>query len=222
MKYLLKVTLLVIAFLNVQKASSQSGPAITFEEKEYDFREIREESGPVEHTFVFTNTGDAPLVIKGVKASCGCTTPSWSKDPIGPGAKGELTARYNPKNRPGPFRKSLTVTSNAVKPRMAVYITGSVKPKPKSPADYYPIKIGSVRFKYRSMHMGRLTTEGPVSKKFDIYNDGDQPVSFLDSIIAPDYVKISFEPATIPPKSDGSLIVWYDAKAKDDLGFMLD
>ena len=98
-----------------------------FEEETFDFGSIKEENGPASHKFVFTNTGDAPLVIQGVRASCGCTTPAWTKDPIPPGEKGFVTAKYNPKNRPGSFRKSLTITSNAKPSSKVIYIKGMVE-----------------------------------------------------------------------------------------------
>ena len=66
------------------------------------------------HEFVFTNNGNQPLVLTAVKASCGCTTPSWTKEPVLPGQSGHIKASYNSKNRPGRFHKSITITSNAV------------------------------------------------------------------------------------------------------------
>jgi hypothetical protein len=62
--------------------------------------------------FEFTNTGDAPLIIKDVKSSCGCTVPSWPKEPIAPGKSGKIEVKYN--MNPGPIRKTITVQSNAV------------------------------------------------------------------------------------------------------------
>lgn len=68
---------------------SQEGAEISFEEEKYSFGELNE--GPkVSHEFTFTNTGTEPLVLSNVKASCGCTTPSWPKDPILPGEEGTI------------------------------------------------------------------------------------------------------------------------------------
>jgi len=67
-------------------AQTQSAK-ITFTEESYDFGKIAEEKGPVTHEFTFTNTGAQPLIIQSVKASCGCTTPDWTRDPVLPGKK---------------------------------------------------------------------------------------------------------------------------------------
>lgn len=75
--------------------------------------------------FEFTNTGDAPLIISKVKSSCGCTIPSKPKDPIMPGKTGKITVKYDT-NRVNPFRKTITVTSNADTPNVALKIKGLV------------------------------------------------------------------------------------------------
>ena len=75
--------------------------------------------------FSFTNTGDAPLLITKVKTSCGCTVPSYSKDPIMPGASGELSIKYDTK-RLGAFTKTITVTSNAEGGNKILKIKGNI------------------------------------------------------------------------------------------------
>ncbi|MDI9319402.1 MAG: DUF1573 domain-containing protein [Phycisphaerales bacterium] len=78
----------------------------------HDFGTIQE--GPAaEHEFEFTNTGKEPIIISNVSASCGCTTPSYSKDPVLPGKKGTIKASYNTQGRVDPFTKTITITSNA-------------------------------------------------------------------------------------------------------------
>jgi len=78
----------------------------------HDFKTVPE--GPAaEHEFSFTNTGKEPIVISNVSASCGCTTPSYSKEPVLPGKSGIIKASYNTNGRIGPFTKSITITSNA-------------------------------------------------------------------------------------------------------------
>ena len=100
---------------------------------DHDFGEIREEAGPAEFTFHFVNNGEAPIRITHVKASCGCTTPGWTKEEVMPGDSGFVKAKYNPRNRPGRFRKSLTITTSDPSANTRLYIMGFVKPKPKTP-----------------------------------------------------------------------------------------
>ncbi len=91
--------------------STEATPKMEIEKKSHDFGTI-EEGVQATVTFTFKNTGNAPLVLNSVKASCGCTTPKWTKEPIAPGAEGTITAIYNSKGRPGNFTKTITVTHN--------------------------------------------------------------------------------------------------------------
>lgn len=110
--------------------AQQEGPTISWVETVHDFGTFNEEAGLQKATFEFVNTGNAPLYITNVKASCGCTATEYSKEPVQPGGKGYVTAAYNPANRPGKFNKSITVTTNEFQPTSVVRITGEVIPKP--------------------------------------------------------------------------------------------
>ncbi len=74
--------------------------------------------------FSFTNTGKVPLILNDVKASCGCTTPEWTKEPVLPGKNGTIRVTFNPKNRPGSFSKTIQVNSNADLPVVTLAIRG--------------------------------------------------------------------------------------------------
>jgi hypothetical protein len=106
-------------------APNPNAPKIEFKEESYDFKEVPE--GPqVTHEFKFTNTGKEPLILSNVRASCGCTTPSWPKEPILPGKEGTIVVTYNTQGRPGPFTKSITITSNSDTPNKVIIIKGEV------------------------------------------------------------------------------------------------
>lgn len=83
--------------------------------------------------FEFVNKGDAPLVLSNVSASCGCTIPTWPKEPIMPGQTGKITAVYNSTGRVGSFTKSITVTSNAKNGTLILTIKGVVEAKKSAP-----------------------------------------------------------------------------------------
>ena len=84
--------------------------------------------------FEFKNTGQAPLLISSAKASCGCTIPEWTKEPVAPGKTGSLKVTYDTK-RPGPINKTITVTSSALtEPTKTLRIKGEVGPKPEGGA----------------------------------------------------------------------------------------
>jgi hypothetical protein len=103
-------------------------PIIEFDQTEYDFGTITE-GEKVEGTFVITNAGKTDLLITDVKPSCGCTTPDWTKEAIGPGETGEIKFEFNSANRVGKQNKSITIKSNAEKNTQIIRIKGEVTAK---------------------------------------------------------------------------------------------
>ena len=95
-----------------------------FEEETIDYGKIEKASNG-ERTFVFTNTGDQPLIIEKIKSSCGCTVPKKPSEPVMPGEKGEIKVSYDTK-RVGGFSKSITITSNAKNAVKVIKIKGFV------------------------------------------------------------------------------------------------
>lgn len=108
-------------------AFAQNKAVIAAESVTHDFGTIQEDNGSVSHTFTVKNDGDAPLVITRVIASCGCTTPDWTKEPIAPGKTGEIKITFNPKGRPGPFTKTISVYSNGKTGSFVLTIRGEVQ-----------------------------------------------------------------------------------------------
>lgn len=104
---------------------------LSFEQESHDFGTLPE--GPAaDYEFKFKNTGKEPIILQTVNASCGCTTPSWSKEPVLPGKTGSIKASYNTQGRPGGFTKSITVVSNAG--TKVLSIKGSVEAAPTGSA----------------------------------------------------------------------------------------
>jgi len=99
---------------------------LKFETTVYDFGVIQETGGLATANFEFSNEGDAPLVINTVSASCGCTTPDWTREPVSSKGKGFIKVSYNPKGRIGPFSKSVTVRSNSSDTPVVLQIKGEV------------------------------------------------------------------------------------------------
>ena len=97
-------------------------PKIKFVEETHDFGNIKEGTQAT-YEFKFTNTGNAPLILESVQASCGCTTPEWSKDPIAPGQTGKVIATFNSSGRPGTFTKTITVKYNGAVETNTNYLT---------------------------------------------------------------------------------------------------
>lgn len=108
-------------------ASAQQKAVISAEQTSHDFGTIKEADGKVSHTFQIKNEGNMPLVITRVIASCGCTTPEWTKEPIAPGKTGDIKVTYDPAGRPGPFAKTISVYSNGKTGSFILTIRGDVK-----------------------------------------------------------------------------------------------
>ncbi|MBA4302741.1 MAG: hypothetical protein C0424_00795 [Sphingobacteriaceae bacterium] len=99
-----------------------------FEKELHDFGTVNQ-GEPLSFDFVFTNSGKEPVIISNVSASCGCTTPSWTKEPVKAGQKGSIKAVYNSQIL-GPFTKQVTVTSNAGTSTKVLTIKGNVVAQP--------------------------------------------------------------------------------------------
>lgn len=106
-------------------------PVFEFEGTEHDFGTINE-GDIVEHTFTFTNNGEAPLIIQDAVGSCGCTVPIWSKEPIPVGGTGSLTAKFNSKGKPNIQNKTVTVTANTWPKQTRLKIKALVTPTTKT------------------------------------------------------------------------------------------
>ena len=121
----MKNTLLVALFFMVGTIASNAQAKFKFEKETIDYGTIEKGSDGV-RIFEFTNVGNAPLIITDVKSSCGCTVPEKPKDPVMPGATGQIKVKYDTKNKIGPIRKTITVYSNADEPVKALKIKGEV------------------------------------------------------------------------------------------------
>ncbi|MCO5249249.1 MAG: DUF1573 domain-containing protein [Chitinophagales bacterium] len=101
---------------------------ITYTETKVDLGEV-DEGEQVHHTFEFKNTGNEPLYIYDAQGSCGCTIPTYSKEPIAPGANGSIEVVFNSKGRPGFNTKTVTVTANTNPDITELQFTVKVNPK---------------------------------------------------------------------------------------------
>lgn len=218
MKRILQVILVFSLVAMVNLGMAQDKAKIVFEEMTHNFGTFKESAGVQTTTFKFTNTGAVPLVLSNVRASCGCTTPKWTREPVPPGESGSIDVSYNPKNRPGSFNKSVTVTSNAENSTVVLRITGKVEQREKTLAEKYPRKIGALRVKSNYMSFAKIKQGQVVTKELELVNDTENPVE-VGFRTVPKHLTAKVEPTTIPPNGKGKLIVTYDSKAANTYGF---
>ncbi|BDS12915.1 DUF1573 domain-containing protein [Aureispira anguillae] len=118
----MKFMLATILFLLMSNSYAQE---IKFETQKIDYGTVSQNSDGTRH-FSFTNTGSAPLIIQNAQKSCGCTVPTWPKEPIMPGESAKITVKYNT-TKLGAFSKYVTITSNDTKtPSTRLQIVGTI------------------------------------------------------------------------------------------------
>jgi hypothetical protein len=130
----------LFALLAVPSAADLNSQGITEDPKELEWVKTTHDFGEIvqgtkaKHTFTFINKGTVPVMITNASASCGCTVPNYSKEPVAPGAQGSVTAIFDSSGKSGNFAKNITVTTNVGS--TILYIKGNItveQVKPKSP-----------------------------------------------------------------------------------------
>jgi hypothetical protein len=108
--------------------AQQNEKVVAVDKPVFDFGTISEDGGPKSASFTVINRTDAPILITNARKSCGCTSdPVWTKTPIEPGKTGTVSMEFDPKGRPGPFDKTVTIYTNSTPDRITVHITGTVQ-----------------------------------------------------------------------------------------------
>lgn len=194
---------------------------IQFQDKTYDFGDVPEMEGAVKYEFTFTNRADRPIKILSVQPSCGCTTLGWTKEPVEPGKTGVVKASFDPKGRPGYFNKSLTIATDFDANPIVLQIKGNVVDRKldKGPYDLV-VENGSLRFRNSSFNVGKVFINKPASvTEYPVYNAGNDTVKLLQ-VQAPNHLKVTMAP--LPPHSRGVLKITFDARLKNQFGFITD
>lgn len=131
-----KLVLFLSLFISCQAGFSQvNTPAedpLELKLTTWDFGKIPQ-GKPIYYSFEIINTGSTPLKLDDVHATCGCTTPEWSRDPIAPGAKAQIKVGYNAATE-GPFEKPISITYNSNKQSKTIHIKGTVWKAPDGSA----------------------------------------------------------------------------------------
>lgn len=196
-------------------------PKIAFVKTEHDFGTFQETDGKVTYRFEFVNSGGSTLIVQNVTASCGCTAPDWSREPIPPGGKGFVAATYNPAGRPGSFRKYITVYSNSNPGNARLTIVGEVVPKPRTIEDDYRYSMGPLRLKSNHLAFGNVVSTAKPEKSLEIINTSEAPLK-LEFERVPSYISLRAEPSTLKPGEKGMLVADYNVPARKDWGFVID
>jgi hypothetical protein len=217
----MRVLVFFLILLAFTTGNSQQAEPLIFKEKIHDFGELRETSGNANHEFTFQNNAGRPVRILSVQASCGCTTPDWSKEPVLQGKSGFVKVSFDPRGKPGYFNKTLTVTTDLDGSAIVLQIKGQVLTNLKKAETSYTVQSGHLRLKTTSFNLGRIfINKDPSLSEFEIYNEGDQAIRFLETA-APFYLQVE-APATLQPGEKSKVRIAYNATSKNQYGFVSD
>lgn len=198
--------------------------SFTYDTTTWNFGQIREDGGAVEHRFRVTNSGNVPLSINQVTTSCGCTIPSFSRAMILPGKSDYITVRFEPMGYQGDVSKSVVVVSNGGKNRDRLTVKASITPRVKSLEETYPLSVGGgLRLSDTLLHFRPVAHNSVSTQEIGFANTSDHEL----------FVSLAFErssgflhpqtPGRIAPGEKGVLRFTYDLhSAKPHYGVLLD
>lgn len=172
----------------------------------YDFGDVSVDAGPLSCSFTVKNISEGAVAILQVGKTCGCTDVSWTREPLRSGESGKINVTYSNEDGPMPFEKSLNVYISGVSHPIILKIRGVVHEKKKPLAEVYPVRRGAMGLKSDSLFVGNLEQGRTISQSAKIANLSKSPlkISFTDT---DPHVKISSDPATIPPGATATLTV---------------
>lgn len=212
-KHLCFVLSLLAMLLFVGSAMAAADKStMVFDHTDHNFGTFDEADGAVSHVFTFKNEGDAPFVIENVATTCGCTTPSYSRQPIRPGQSGEITITYDPAGRPGRFSRDIIIVSNARKNRNILTVKGVVNAREKSIEDEYPFQIeGGLRVNALMSNFSYVEQGESRSMVIGYANPTDKAmsVSVADITGSPAFSAVAY-PQRLAAGERGSLTLTYD------------
>lgn len=216
------VILLAIAISGISLSGQNGeGAKLGFAKTTHDFGQFREEAGPQTYSFEFVNEGSSDLVITRVVASCGCTTPEWTKSPVKPGEKGFVAATYDPRNRPNNFQKTITVYTNGNPAVSVLVIKGDVVPRELTIEEVYRWPVGEIRFESNHLAFTDVVKGERKIKVMKVINPTDKPVKIgFDRL--PPHIGLKARPEVLKPGEDGIIEGTYDAGIKSDWGYVND
>jgi hypothetical protein len=212
MKHLASLLLALGLLLTHLGARAQG--VMSFEKDNHDFGSVPEGTMAT-YEFKFKNTGTQPVIIANVQASCGCTTPDWTKTPVLPGKYGVVKAMYSSAGRPGVFNKTVTVTSNAATPSTVLSIKGNVLSKAEVKATLTPAQLAqSPRLNLdRTTHdFGKMEAGQQPSARFTIRNTGKQELVLGQLTSTCNCVGYKSTPAPIKPGQSGTVDLIYSQR----------
>ena len=219
----LLTTLLALSF-SVAQAQEELNSAMVFETYEWDFGQINEADGVVEHTFRFVNVSNNPIQIDNVATSCGCTTVLYSTQPVAGGDYGEVTVAFDPSRTEGRVLREVEILTKDHRNYANLMISADVNPIPMGLEQIYPhLLAGTVKTNAKRCNFGYITQGESVTRVVRIANVGSKTAK-LSVVTTGNRYGMSVEcPESIEPEEVVSIHVTYKIpKGKNYFGMARD
>lgn len=216
----------VIILANIphwSQAQDSTVPKVIWKVNKLDLGTILEEQGLQTAEFEFTNSQDSIFVIKDVWLECGCTTVELPKDSLKSGETGKLKISFDPTSAAGFFSKLIVVTGNLNGVQDSLYLEGISIPYPTDVNRAYPVPKGFLGFRLKTINMGDVFDNEPKIKYVEFFNKGEDLLdkgAFRSQ--TPPYLQISQVQQFVRPQERGLLMIRYDGKIRNDLGYFED
>jgi len=200
--------------------SAHGQAALTFEAKEIDLGYMPEDTGNVLVEFKWSNNSDSALIIKEIDTHGGCTIMSYPKDTLFKGSKGKITVRVNPKNRPGPLVRKITLLTLPDSVTQDLYIKSYIEPALKIwDQNTNETTAGSIALSSDYIRVGQVTENTKLEKSIKLKNTGKETVRFVASKFKkPAYVTVKIVPEKVLSGQEATVVFTIDFSTSNKLG----
>jgi hypothetical protein len=198
-------------------------PKLIWKVNRIDIGTVLEEQGLQTAEFEFTHTQDSLFFIKDIWLECGCTTVEFTNDTLKVGESGKVKVSFDPTSSSGFFSKLIVVTGNLAGIQDSLYLEGISIPYPSDLGRAYPEVKGFLGLRLKKINMGDVFDNEPKIKYVEFFNKGEDLLdkgAFRSQ--TPPYIQISQVQQFVRPQERGLLMIRYDAKLRNDLGFFED
>ena len=206
------LTLIGVSLLVALAGPAAAQGVAVFDAPAHDFGRLGE-ADVARHAFTFTNAGDAPLQLTHVEAACGCTTPSWSTDPVPPGGAGWVEVAFDPEGQAGPFERAVHVVADGAEPSAATLrISGTVVPTFVTNG----VALGALTFERDRAEA--VVEGGAAQASFRFANTGDRPVRIERVEATAPGVEVVFPERPVFADGTGGLFVIAEGVGPGEIG----
>lgn len=200
---------------------AQDNSSIKWLETSHDFGAFDEDMGKVSCTFHMVNIGADPIVVLSARANCGCTIPSYTKEPVQPGDTAKITVTYDPAGRPGKFNKKIRVETNGVPGRSTLAIQGTVIGAMSTLKSRFPIEAGALKLRNTTVPFGEVLKGRTKTAFLDGYNQSSDTIYPVVAKL-PAQIKADIAPKAVPPGEQVTFTFFYNSSLNDEWGVVTD